>query len=204
MTIIFVNKNPDYDYQTAITFTNFVPAGTANVYQVSAADLTAVRHEPDITDASTNFTFTFPAYSATLIRFTVADSDNDGIPDIWMIQNFGHPTGTAADNSRRDDDADGDGFTNYQEYLSGTVPTLSTSAFRIKATSADTNNNFLLTFDTVAGKTYAVETNASLSVSNGWHTFTNNLLGTGGTITVSDPGALLQTNRFYRIRLQTP
>ena len=51
-----------------------------------------------------------------------ADSDGDGIPDWWMLQHFGHPTGLASDNSRAQDDTDGDGMSNLQEFLSGTDP----------------------------------------------------------------------------------
>jgi len=50
------------------------------------------------------------------------DSDGDGIPDSWMLQIFGHPTGLASDHSRARDDADGDGMTNFQEYRAGTDP----------------------------------------------------------------------------------
>ena len=58
---------------------------------------------------------------ATLIVAGV-DSDGDGIPDSWMMQHFGHSTGLASDRSRAQDDADGDGMSNLQEYLAGTDP----------------------------------------------------------------------------------
>ncbi len=51
------------------------------------------------------------------------DCDTDGIPNWWMWQYFGHSMGQAYDNSRAGDDADGDGYTNLQEYDSGTDPT---------------------------------------------------------------------------------
>ncbi|MCX6929182.1 MAG: PKD domain-containing protein, partial [Verrucomicrobia bacterium] len=50
------------------------------------------------------------------------DSDGDGIPDSWTWSHFGHATGQAWDLSRAQDDADGDGQSNYQEYVSGTDP----------------------------------------------------------------------------------
>jgi len=51
------------------------------------------------------------------------DSDSDGIPDWWMMEHFGHPTGESSDHSLAGDDADGDGISNLQEYLNGTDPT---------------------------------------------------------------------------------
>ena len=56
------------------------------------------------------------------------DSDGDGIPDSWMLQIFGHATGLASDLSRAQDDADGDGMTNLQEYLAGTDPLIRRAA----------------------------------------------------------------------------
>ena len=50
------------------------------------------------------------------------DSNGDGIPDSWTWLNFGHATGLSVDLSRAEDDADGDGRSNYEEYIDGTNP----------------------------------------------------------------------------------
>ena len=50
------------------------------------------------------------------------DSDGDGIPDWWMLQHFGHPTGEAGDSSLASDDLDGDGVSNLREYQRGSDP----------------------------------------------------------------------------------
>jgi autotransporter-associated beta strand protein len=52
----------------------------------------------------------------------VIDSDSDGMPDAWMTQYFGHPTGQESDLSRAGDDHDNDGLTNLQEYQRVTLP----------------------------------------------------------------------------------
>lgn len=44
------------------------------------------------------------------------DDDQDGLPDAWEYAKFGHL------NQAGHDDPDGDGYTNYQEYLVGTDP----------------------------------------------------------------------------------
>ncbi len=46
------------------------------------------------------------------------DDDNDGLPNWWEEKYFGHPTGANAD-----EDVDGDGLTNMEEFLLGTDPT---------------------------------------------------------------------------------
>ena len=50
------------------------------------------------------------------------DSNGDGIPDSWTWLHFGHATGLSSDLSRAQDDADGDGRSNAEEYISGTNP----------------------------------------------------------------------------------
>ena len=49
-----------------------------------------------------------------------ADSDGDGMPDAWERQ-FGFDPNNASDNSQ---DKDKDGYTNLEEYLNGTNPTV--------------------------------------------------------------------------------
>jgi len=69
-----------------------------------------------------------PKYAAALLRASIddlkggIDTDHDGIPDSWMMQYFGHPTGQASDNSLATQDRDGDGLSNLQEYHAGTSP----------------------------------------------------------------------------------
>jgi autotransporter-associated beta strand protein len=56
------------------------------------------------------------------LTVTITDTDVDGIPDWWMIQHFGHPTGEAGDLSLAGDDADSDGLNNFGEFKQGTNP----------------------------------------------------------------------------------
>jgi hypothetical protein len=61
-------------------------------------------------------------FSASIPVTVYQDSDGDGIPDWWMMEYFGHPTGETNDNSLATDDADGNGLDNLQKYLDGFDP----------------------------------------------------------------------------------
>ena len=88
---------------------------------------------------------------------TALDSDADGIPDWWMNLYFGHPTGQAGDLSRAQDDADGDGLSNLQEYLAGTIPIDPSSVLRLDVSSVVyPAGNVTLSWPAVPGKSYQV------------------------------------------------
>lgn len=68
LSLVAINKHPRQDCLAQVVFTNFVPAATAAVYRLSAADAGAVRREADLTNAAARMTVNLPAYSATLLR----------------------------------------------------------------------------------------------------------------------------------------
>jgi len=134
----------------------------------------------------------------------LVDSDGDGIPDVWMLQYFGHPTGQVADKSRASDDADGDGVSNLNEYLAGTNPTNAASFLHLTLLTI-TTNGVRATWTTSASKTYVLQVASKLGGTN--H-FTDVSLaipapGTGESRTnYTDVGAKAGlAGRFYRVRL---
>jgi hypothetical protein len=132
----------------------------------------------------------------------LADSDGDGIPDSWMQLYFGHPTGLASDHSCAVDDPDGDGKYNLQEYLTGTNPTNSASAFRVVAVARE-GSNIRVTWTTGGGRTNAVQ--AASDLSGSYSNVSPNIVvqGSGDTTTnyVDVGGATNAPARYYRIRL---
>jgi len=66
-------------------------------------------------------------FSFDVATWMTQDTDEDRIPDWWMFHNFGHATGQSNDLSRAEDDADGDGSSNMEEYLASSNPQSATS-----------------------------------------------------------------------------
>jgi alpha-tubulin suppressor-like RCC1 family protein len=130
------------------------------------------------------------------------DTDCDGLPNSWTQQYFGHPTGQASDKSRAQDDPDGDGFTNLQEFQAGTDPTNSASAFRIISVAQE-GDDIRVTWATAGGRTNLVQ--ATSDLEGGYSNISPNILitGSGDTTTnfVDAGGAANAPSRYYRIRL---
>jgi alpha-tubulin suppressor-like RCC1 family protein len=133
------------------------------------------------------------------------DTDADGTPDCWMLQYFGHPTGQASDLSRAQDDADGDGLSNLQEYLAGTDPTNSASGFQIIGI-AQQGDDILVTWTTGGVKAHALQATAG-DADGGFTTNDFNDIFTvidtvGPTTNYLDVGAAASfTSRYYRVRI---
>ena len=159
-------------------------------------------HTNILINAALNGTYRF-TFIDTNLAYTVqslsGDSVGDGLPDSWRAQYFGGGGTTTNSQSCALCDPDGDGMNNMQEYLTGTDPTTSASAFRI-TTIQTSGNDFVVNFTSVRNKTYDVESCDDL-VSNVWNLVTNNVPGNDGVVQISDPGAAAVPQRFYRARL---
>jgi T5SS/PEP-CTERM-associated repeat protein len=157
-------------------------------------------------DGFADFVVTYSGNNLSLSQGRL-DTDGDGIPNWWMMGYFGHPAGLASDNSRAQDDADGDGMSNLAEYLAGTNPRDRSSNLRIIAVRPQTND-VRVDWTIVGGTKYLLQVAPGGSGSS----FTNNFFdlspvviapGTGESVTnYVEAGAL--TNgpaRYYRVRL---
>ena len=124
------------------------------------------------------------------------DTNGNGLPDEWEIRYFGS---LHAPNGGPNDDPDGDGATNLQEYLAGTNPLDPADVFKITSVrilGADVG----ISFATVAAHRYRVERTADLA-GGVWAAVADNLAGTGGILQVNDVNGTGQPQRFYRVRL---
>ncbi len=159
-------------------------------------------------NAALNGTYRFTFNDSSLaysVQSLTGDSVGDGIPDVWRAQYFpNQPTnnvnGTATNAmSCAACDPDGDGMSNMQEYLAGTDPTNPASVFRV-TTVQPNGNDYLVSFTSVIGKVYDVESCTNLA-GGVWSVVTNNLPGNNSLIQITDPGAASAPQRFYRARL---
>ena len=122
-----------------------------------------------------------------------ADTDADGLPDVWEVA-----YGTDAWSADADADPDGDGATNAQEYLSGTHPRNATSALRIAWSLGAAVGTVELHFTAVSNRTYSIEWQREAG-SPTWMKLSDILAEpVTRTITVphNDPS---ETTRFYRL-----
>jgi len=84
---------------------------------------------------------------------TLVDSDFDGMPDDWESAN-----GLTVGLNDANQDADGDGFTNREEYELGTDPQSGASFFKVVLTPVpDVPGSYQLSWNSVSGKNYRVE-----------------------------------------------
>jgi Tol biopolymer transport system component len=126
----------------------------------------------------------------------MVDSDGDGIPDWWMLQYFGHPTGQAGDHSRAQDDFDGDGMSNLQEFLAGTDPTNPNSVFRIQVSFISATNGVQVSWPASASRNYRVQFKDDLN-NPVWLDAAGPISVTGGQGFFGAPAD--QVSRYYRV-----
>ncbi len=80
------------------------------------------------------------------------DADSDSMPDDWEVAFFG---GTNAVNGGANDDFDGDGFTNLEEFIAGINPTNGASVFAVEE-PGPSPSGFVINWNSVEGREYAV------------------------------------------------
>lgn len=122
------------------------------------------------------------------------DTDNDGLPNDWEQS---HGFDPLAPNG--DDDFDGDGLSNLQEFMAGTDPTNSASVFGITGITPE-GNDMCVTWATAANKTNALQA-TGFPATNFSDIFivTNTLSATTNYV---DSGAATNSPvRLYRVRL---
>ena len=102
------------------------------------------------------------------------DTDNDQMPDTWELQIIEASGGALSDIAAVNptDDLDGDGHSNYSEYIAGMSPTNSASVFTIQ-TNLSSSTDFIMNWDSITGRVYNVLWTGSLT--NEFNAITNGI-----------------------------
>ncbi len=139
-------------------------------------------------------------YSPSAALPPSVDTDSDLLPDDFEMA-FGLNPNSGADGHivtedgmDHDLDSDGDGASNYKEFLAGTKPNDAGSVFRVSMQRQA--GRTLIFVDSVAGATYRIET--ATDVAGPWSIIADGLAGTGAQLQMINlTGA---SERFYKVR----
>jgi hypothetical protein len=156
---------------------------------------------PGATTTNINFNFASSEHTTVAMRpklqviYTmpaiVADSDGDTLPDVWEMAQFGNLS------FGPDDDVDGDGLTNIQEFSAGTAGNSSGDRF-VASNQGFVLSDFTITWSSVIGHNYTVESSADLVT---WSP-AGVVLNVPSTSTSWSDVAPTETKKFYRVKTQ--
>ena len=125
-------------------------------------------------------------------NFTMTDADADGLPDWWEGQNFGS-LGIASAST----DTDGDGISDYAEFIAGTNPRDPSDKFELGQTIQTlASGQIQITWASKTDRIYLLQESPNLV---DWSDNTTPLLGTGATMLQTRTMGASHT--FYRLRV---
>jgi hypothetical protein len=122
------------------------------------------------------------------------DSDGDGLPDFWEAEYYADPT-----NALEGADDDGDGFSNWEEYLADSCPTNPASC--LEWSQVQHGGDWQLSFSASSQRLYNVWMATNL-IGAPWDRLYHRVPGTNSIMTISDTNALPQC--IYRIEVLEP
>jgi len=170
----------------ALDITNLQLVGSVMVTNVSGSPTRLIRWGTD------GLAFRTSGGQIFLVRSILADDRNtNGLPDSWELQYFGSLN---APNNGPNDDPDGDGFTNLQEYRAGMNP-LQFDPLRFTRAQMNAGTGFQLSVLGNLGHSYALFASSDLKNWTPILKFTCTNLPT----VVFDSASAGFDHRFYRI-----
>jgi len=173
----------------------FTPNGAYGDQSLSESDIDSGSFYDRVTFRLSDGINLSPTYSFRIVGFRFDDTPSDGLPNTWMIDNFGSTAvGATGSDSHPDSDPDGDGLSNRLEYLYGTDPNDKASGL---PNFVYDHTNQSTSWNSIKYMPYYLESSPDLTQWTQIHA----CLGTGNQETreVNDAS---EDNLFYRLRLQ--
>ncbi|WP_372846133.1 hypothetical protein [Pontiella sp.] len=164
-------------------------------------DFSTIQDDPDVFASMSyqgNITNAVVDVTSIKVSGVIGGGDNDGddIPNSYEAANGLKPD----DPSDRDTDLDGDGMSNYEEYVAGTAANDPDSVLKVTRVQSLADSSFVITWQSVAGKSYSVISNLNLVVGTEG-VDASGIIGLGGetshTTTVSGASSV-----FYKIGVE--
>ena len=125
------------------------------------------------------------------------DTDDDEMGDAWEARNGLDPASSEGDNGP-DGDPDGDGSSNMEEMIAGTLPLSAESVFAV-VSIGNSGSSISISWSTVEGKHYRVL--AADTIEGPWTPIVADVLGTGQPAVVEDGEGLSRGKMFYKVEV---
>ena len=134
-----------------------------------------------------------PTHALTFTgTYTFADVNKNGISDAWEQQFFG----TVNAGYTGLGDSDGDGASDIEEWRAGTSPKDGASRLRVSLPETLSNGTVRFTWDTSAGRLYALETSNDLLA---WFRVSDLTRAIGGPLSATLPALDPRLPYFFRV-----
>ncbi|MBN1675367.1 MAG: right-handed parallel beta-helix repeat-containing protein [Kiritimatiellae bacterium] len=186
---------PDWDGVADLPETNLVWSAGAERYETVYTNFSVLGRYAVTFFAEDVLGEIAPPKQADLI-LVEHDSDADGVPDTWEQSFFGGPT-----NAEAEADSDGDTFSNWAEWLSGSDPTNGASVFQISDADAPVTQGLtILRWPSISNRVYSVEFTTNL-VTDPFAPLVTNLVATPAENVYTDTVHGAEETLFYRIRV---